>query len=58
MTAFLQSCCLSVLLVAIPVNWFLPGGLSAMKGESSRRVGELQSLQEEYYVCYYSTVSS
>lgn len=57
-TAFLQSCCLSVLLLPVPVNWFLTGDLPAMKGESSRHITELQTLQEEYCVCYYTAVSA
>lgn len=57
MIAFLLSCCLSVLLLTVPVNWFLTGSLSAMNGESSRHVRELQTLQEEYCVCK-NTVSA
>lgn len=45
-TAFLQSCCLSALLGARPVNQFLPGGLSALTGGSKECARERQPLQE------------
>lgn len=47
-----------MLLLAVPANWFLTGSLSAMKGESSRHVRELQTLQKEHCVCYYTAVSA